>query len=116
VIAQDKPTGPAVVTIANSDTGFTSSNCGSWTADLTAITKSSTGPFGPGTYIVRADVAPGTWRADGGSSCSWARLRGFGGTAGEIIASGDGASATARIESSDRGFLSTGCGTWKKTS
>jgi hypothetical protein len=32
-------------------------------------------PFGQGTFIVRTDVAPGTYRSRGGDGCYWARLR-----------------------------------------
>jgi Big-like domain-containing protein len=116
IIAFDLGGGPAVVAISTSDVGFNSSGCVTWFQVTGPITTSLTAPFGVGTYIVGKDVATGTWQSDGsGSGCSWARLSGFGGTPGEIVASFSGsAPATVTIAAGDRGFKSRGCGTWTK--
>jgi hypothetical protein len=115
IIANDNVSGPAVVTIAPTDKGFTSRRCGSWVQDLSPITSGQTAPFRDGTYIVRTDIAPGTWRSEGGSSCYWARLSGFGGTIRDIIANDNtGPSAIVRIGPNDAGFESNRCGTWTK--
>lgn len=116
IIANENANGPAVVTIAKTDRGFESNRCGTWTADLSAITQSPTAPLaGDGIYIVGTDIAPGLWRADGVSSCYWARLSGFGGSLDEIIAN-DNAKGTAMVQigPSDKGFETSRCGTWSK--
>lgn len=74
-----------VVEISASDVGFSSEDCGTWTNTFGPITSSKTAPFGTGTYIVGSDIAAGTWKAPGGSSCYWERLRGFGGELSDII-------------------------------
>ena len=66
-----------VVTIGKSDKGFESNNCGEWSSDLTRVTPSTSQVDQDGTYIVKTDVAAGTWRATGGEFCYWARLKGF---------------------------------------
>ena len=71
-----------------------------------------------GTYIVGTDIAPGTWRSDGGgdSSCYVARLSGFGGTFDENISndiSSEGG-LIVNVAASDKGFETTGCSTWAK--
>lgn len=113
IIANENTNGPEVVTIAPTDKGFQSTRCGTWTSNLSPITQSPTSPFGTGTFIVGVDIAPGTWRADGGSSCYWARLSGFGGTLNQIIANDNGTTIVT-IAPSDRGFTNTRCGTWTK--
>lgn len=70
--------------------------------------------FGSGTWIVGSEVPPGTYRNSGGSGCYWARLSGFGGTLDEIIANNfDDVVNIVTISSTDRGFESSGCGTWR---
>jgi hypothetical protein len=104
----------AVVTIGSKDTGFESSGCGTWTKDLSRVTASRT-QFGAGTFIVGTDIKPGTYRSSGGGTCYWARLRNFGGALGGIIANGLASSrAVVTIRSTDRGFTSSGCGSWTR--
>jgi hypothetical protein len=67
-----------------------------------------------GTYLVGADIAPGTYRtkapADG---CYWARLKGTSGSSGDIIANSFGSGwQVVTIASTDKAFKTTGCGTW----
>jgi len=114
VIANNTSGDPSVVTIAPTDKGFRTSGCGTWTSDLSQITKSKTS-FGPGTYIVNTDIAPGTYSAPGGDTCYWARLSGFGGSFDEVIAN-DYATGSVRvtIAPGDKGFESSGCGTFTK--
>jgi hypothetical protein len=107
---------PAVVTIAPADKGFQTSGCGTWTSDLSQITKSKTS-FGPGTYIVKTDIDPGTYSAPGGGACYWARLSGFGGTTNDILANDiPSGRVVVTIAASDKGFESRGCGTFTKSS
>ena len=117
VIANGAGSGYFTVTIAAGDLGFSSSGCGTWSADLSAVTS----PAGPidedGVYIVGTDIAPGTWKSTGGAfGCYVARLSGFGGTLDDVITndvSSDGG-LIVTIASSDKGFETSGCGTWTK--
>lgn len=114
IIANGNANGPAIVTIGRRDAGFESTRCGRWTSNLRRITKSKT-RFGPGTFIVGTDIAPGTYRGRGGS-CYWARLRSFGGTLNSVIANGNGTggSVIVTINRGDKGFESSRCGTWTR--
>jgi hypothetical protein len=118
IIANGTGGGYFTVTIGANDAGFSSSGCGTWSADLSAVTN----PAGPitedGVYIVGTDMVAGTWRSDGGGGfgCYAARLSGFGGTLDEIISndiSSEGG-LIVNIAATDRGFETTGCGTWTK--
>lgn len=56
---------------------------------------------------------PGTYRSQGGESCYWERLRGFGGQTADIIANGAGIlPQTVTIAPTDAGFRSQGCAPW----
>ncbi len=105
-----------MVTIKSSDVGFESNGCGRWTSDLSPITNSTWSPFGEGTYIVGVDIGAGTWQADGTGSCYWERKEGFTGDFGEIITNDFTTSprAIVTISAGDRGFTSSGCGTWSR--
>jgi hypothetical protein len=71
------------------------------------------GEFGDGTYTVGQTVKAGTYRAPGpGSTCYWARLRGFGGSGDEIIANNViGDPTVVTIAPTDKGFQTSGCDT-----
>ena len=115
--ANDNTSGPAVVTILESDVAFNSARCGTWTQDLSAITEDPNAPFeGDGTYIVGVDIAAGVWRSDGTGSCYWERQSGFsGGGVDDIIANDNSDGPTiVQISASDKGFKSSRCGTWTK--
>ena len=112
VLANDNETGPVIITIGKSDKGFESKRCGLWVTDFSAITDGPSAPFGDGMYIVGTDIAPGTWRSDAPQGCYWARLRGFSGQMGDLIANGNG---IVTIAPSDKGFRSKRCGTWSKS-
>jgi hypothetical protein len=113
IIANDFSSGYQVVTIKSTDKGFSSSRCGTWSSNLSQVTASST-RFGQGTFIVRTDMVPGTYRSSEGGSCYWARLSNFTGTLGAIIANHYGSRGLVTIKSTDRGFQSSRCGTWTK--
>ena len=69
--------------------------------------------FGDGTFIVNTDIEPGTYKSSGSQGCYYARLSGFGGTTDDIIANDNTNSpAIVTIKSTDKGFVSTRCGTW----
>ncbi len=105
-IANSAGVGPRVVTIAPTDVGFVSDDCGTWSSDLSALP----GPVGDGVWIVGTDVAPGRYSSDGGASCVWQRLAGFGGSSEESLQVG--LEAVVDILPTDRGFSSSNCGTW----
>src|SRR6266550_6344408 len=112
IAANEDADGPTLVTLLRSDKGFESNNCARWTSNLARITKSKT-RFGQRIFIVRTDIAPGTYRSGRGGSCYWARLRSFTGSLSSIIANGNASARTiVTIGRSDRGFKSSGCGTW----
>ncbi len=72
--------------------------------------------FGDGTWIVGAEVSPGTWRnSDSSGGCYWARLRGFSGELDDIIVNNFSDSIqTVTINPTDAGFSSERCGTWSQ--
>jgi hypothetical protein len=113
IIAGDLDDGYAVVTIAPTDVAFSSERCGTWSTDLSAVTKSRTA-FGEGTFIVGTDMQPGRYRSSAaGENCYWKRLSGFGGSIDEIIAGDllDGP-VIVDIAPGDVGFYSGRCGDW----
>jgi hypothetical protein len=66
------------------------------------------------TYRVPSELSPGTYRTrDETFGCYWARLKGFSGSASDIIANefGDGYMVVT-IKSTDKGFESDGCDMW----
>lgn len=66
-----------------------------------------------GTFLINTDIAPGTYRTDGGNSCYWARLRSL--NTNDVIDNsvGDGQQVVA-ILPTDTAFVTRGCGTWTK--
>lgn len=115
IIANNTTGDPSVVTILPTDKGFRTDGCGTWTSDLSQITKSKT-EFGAGTYIVGTDIDPGTYHAPGGDTCYWARLSGFTGSLDDILANANPTgSTTVTISPSDKGFESSGCGTFTQS-
>jgi hypothetical protein len=112
IIANNNTDDPAIVTISDTDKGFESTNCGTWTKDLSAITTSNTS-FGDGMYIVGTDIQPGTYKNGGQSGCYYARLSGFGNTTDDIIANDNSDTpVVVTISADDKGFQSNRCGTW----
>ena len=112
IIANANVTGYGVVAIGKNDAGFESNYCGTWSKDLSRVTESRT-RFGEGTFIVNTDIKPGTFKNTGGGTCYWARLKNFGGTLGSITANGLTENRTiVTIKSTDKGFVSSGCGEW----
>ena len=107
-----------IVDLIATDAGFvTDANCGTWFMTprrglLTSIT--------PGTWIVGAQITPGTYRADNsGQGCYWTRLSSFTGAFDAVIASAFVVSSGVQlvtIANTDVGFsTSVECGTWTRT-
>jgi hypothetical protein len=101
-----------IVTIASSDAGFKTEDCGTWTNDLSRITESTT-TFGPGLFMVNVDIKPGRYRSTGGDGCYWERLKNFGGD-GTIDNDFLDGPTVVDIRSTDKGFKSEDCGTWSR--
>lgn len=114
IISNDNTDEPAVITIAETDKGFKSNRCGTWTQDLSAITIDQT-TFTDGTYIIGTDIKAGTYKNDGTDSCYYARLSGFSGSFDDLIANENtDDAAIVTIAATDKGFRSNRCGTWTK--
>lgn len=114
IIANNSTDAPAIVTIAATDKGFESENCGTWTKDLSQITSRKT-TFDDGMYIVGTDITPGTYKNTGQANCYYARLSNFSNSFSAILANGDTDSATIiTIAATDKGFESKNCGTWSR--
>ena len=79
--------------------------------------------FGPGTYIVGKDIAPGEYRAkskDGNTSCEWKRLNALDGEQKSTIDSWwlvqtNEGYTYATIRPTDFAFSSEGCAEWEST-
>lgn len=70
---------------------------------------------GDGTYVVGEDIAPGTYRTEGGPGCYWARLADFNGDFDSIITNGFGdGQQVVNISANDAAFEASGCGTWSQ--
>ena len=69
--------------------------------------------FGDGTFQVGVDIAPGTYRAAGGGSCYWARLRSLN-TSDIINNNASPGPQVVGIQPSDAAFLTHDCGTWQR--
>ena len=117
IIANEITDELSLVEISSTDAGFSTQDCGTWKKATTRITSSLTSPFGDGAFIVGLDIASGTWRSPGGDSCYWERLSGFSGEFKHIEANDVGVfNNIVTIQSTDKGFSSSDCGTWTKTS
>ena len=111
--------GQEIVDVHPGDAAFRSiSECGEWRPEPphTGVQEQ----IRPGTWLVGAQIAPGTYRADAGYLCLWLRLSGFGGGQDDIVEDGlvetrAGAELTVTIEESDAGFYSDeDCGPWTR--
>ena len=126
-----------IVDIPSSAVGFRSHGCGTWDGDPTPLITPGQ-PFGEGTYLVGAEIAPGRYRSTSSSaSCTWFRLPSFSwytvirppssGSGGGPYTGSDGKTpvlgwidasgyqslaAIVDIKAADIGFTSFGCGVW----
>ena len=105
--------GPPIqtATIAEGDAGFVAEReCGTWSLAPTAGPRAT--EFGPGSWIVGVDIAPGTYRSAGNpSDCRWQLMSSFSGY-GDVTAEGI-SWHTVTISPADSGFSAdVSCGTW----
>ncbi len=114
ILANDNTSNPVVIAIAETDKGFQSKGCGTWTQDLSAITTDKT-TFNDGIFILGTDIEPGTYKNKGQTGCYYARLSNFTGGMGSILANENTDDpAIITILATDKGFQSNRCGTWEK--
>ncbi len=106
--------GTPIVEIRDSDTGFYSARCGTWSRVDAAESSDPLPTFPDGSYLVGKQISPGTYRASATEeTCNWFRTSPFGGEIADN--SGGYASSGSQIVtllSSDTGFFSEGCGEW----
>lgn len=116
LLAGDTGSGQVLVEVRPTDAAFSSSpGCGRWRVfDEAGDGRAVLPSFGPGTFAVGRQVAPGRWRSDGGDLCYWERLAGLGGGLDELVASAGVPGATEVVLApTDVAFSSFGCGTWR---
>jgi hypothetical protein len=104
----------SIVDIAGTDVAFeANAACGTWSDRPRSI---AAGTIDAGTWLVGAQIAAGTYRANAAAGCYWERLRDFSGTTGSVIASelvAVAGPAFVNVLPGDIGFSSHGgCGTW----
>ena len=118
----------STLTIVDIDTDdwLSSEGCGSWTDDLTPIVLPGQ-PFGDGSWLVGAEIAPGRYHAAAPSEeCRWFRLAHFSGRfrvdssgrGGVYLGAGRAWSGRGVVDiaAGDAGFHSEGCGIWSAAS
>lgn len=103
-----------IVDVLATDIAFsTDADCGSW---YTTPRQPAQTSIRPGTWLVNAQIAPGTYHVSAGANCYWERVRDFQGGLNSIIANDfvpSGGSLNVTIHSGDAGFTTDGdCGTW----
>jgi hypothetical protein len=107
--------GQWIVDLLPADGGFvTDANCGFW---FPTPRRGLSQTITPGMWIVGAQIAPGTYRAENAAAaCYWQRLSNFTGSIDGIIASAFITSSGVQlvtIANTDAGFSTTPeCGTW----
>lgn len=123
-----------IVTIEPTDVGFVTYGCGIWRKIEDRLLLAPYDTFDDGVYRVGTEVVPGTYVAEVPTArfidgrprptCRWQRVSGFRHAESDMIESGDEFSATHRsfttirievtIDPADTGFISSGCGRWRK--
>ncbi|MCZ2826015.1 MULTISPECIES: hypothetical protein [unclassified Modestobacter] len=115
VLAWEFPDGQAYVDVLPTDVAFATDDCGRWTP-ATGDVPDVSGAFDDGAYLVGSDIQPGTYRALGGSGCSWQRLSDLTGDYDAVLAweFPDG-QAYVDVLPTDVAFATDDCGTWNRT-
>ncbi len=104
----------AIITIDAKDKGFISKNCGTWTQDLTQVTKDKT-TFSDWLFIVWTDIEIWTYKNSGWKWCYYSRLSDFSWNIDDIISNQITNDPTiVTIDSNDKGFSTSNCWIWKK--
>lgn len=106
--------GPQIVTIKSTDKAFDTRGCGTW-VPLSQLATAPKSTIGTGTFSVLKQIVPTTYRSSNNAStyCAWSRLKNFEGSYLSSITSDIGTGPRiVTISSTDKGFTSSGCGTW----
>jgi hypothetical protein len=113
IAANDNAEGQAIVQIAPADAAFKTDGCANWVPFAPKGAPVST--FGDGTWAVRTEVVPGTYRSAGSDGCYWERDKDWNDGV-DSIAANDNASGQAVVQISplDTAFKSKDCGTWTR--
>lgn len=113
ILAIENPDQRAIVEILESDTGFSSGNCGDWIPISELEISDPLAEFSDGTWRVGEDILPGIYKTAGSERCSWRRLKSFSGGSSEILAIANPDNRViVQIHPSDIGFKSIMCGIW----
>ncbi|MFD3931006.1 hypothetical protein [Streptomyces sp. NPDC058614] len=117
--AQPAETVTATETVTGAEAGVAPGD-----ADPGASDSTGEGPAdefaGDGTFVVGQDIEAGIYRSAGPQGgldpyCSWQRLSGTSGEAGDIIAANaTKGRTTVTIAATDKAFTTTGCKSWQK--
>jgi len=105
-----------IVDILGSDLAFEGDgDCGNW---YTSSRQPAQTNIPPGTWLVGAQLSPGTYQANVGAGCYWKRLRDFEGRISSIIANdfiADAGPHFVEIRDGDVGFYNdSDCGPWAR--
>ncbi len=116
--ANDFASGQQIVTITAKDKYFVTQHCGSWTRFIGSGPQRTSVP-GDGVYAVNSQLKPGTYRtsgpAKGAYNCYWEIDSDFLGQISSIVDNGnESGQAYVTVAKSDKGFRTSGCGTWKR--
>ncbi|WP_156138923.1 hypothetical protein [Microbacterium mangrovi] len=111
--------GPTIVTIAPTDRFFGSSGCGTWT--LMPATGTPATSAGDGAYATGVTLQAGHYETSTAPSvmCMAVILSGFDGTWDEMLQGGITPDPVTRklqlnLLPTDKGFMTSGCGTWTR--
>jgi hypothetical protein len=107
-----------IVDVLATDVAFApNGTCGNW---FTTPRQPAQTTIAPGTWLVGAQLQPGTYSATVGAGCYWERVSNFEGGVRSIIANdfiADAGPRSVTVSAGDAGFTSDGdCGTWSRSS
>ena len=110
--------GQQIVEIKSTDVGFDSNGCGTWKLVSTLGVNQLSTFTGEGTYSIAKQIRPGIYYSSNNTStyCSWTRLKDFTGSYSQNGSDIGKGQQIVEIKSTDVGFDSNGCGTWKPIS
>ncbi len=114
VIADVIDSGRVIVTILETDAGFSSKDCGTW-EPLEARVDDASVAFAAGANLVGREITPGTYISEPWPTgrCEWVKVSDFTGVDGAVIAEGSSeGQSIVTISESDLGFITRDCRDW----
>jgi hypothetical protein len=120
----DAADGPLYIKVKPTDKTVTSTDCLPWrfAGVVPPVVHTSTigSTFGPGDFLAKYELVPGTYTSPGplSGSCSWQRVSDFTHDGTGVIESNTSSTGpqSVTIASTDFGFSSQNCGTWTRVS